>query len=118
MLFRIALADDLQLVHGLAPLIALLIDFPFRENADLEPLRQRIDDRSTDAVQTAGYFISSAAELAARMKDRKDDLDRRNSGLMINADGDSAPVVNNCNGIIFVDRHLNVIAESRKCLVD
>ena len=69
-------------------------------------------------MQTAGYFISSAAELAARMKDRKDDLDRRNSGLMINADGDSSPVVNNCNGIIFVDRHLNVIAESRKCLVD
>ena len=44
---------------------------------DVEPRRQRVDDRDADAVQAAGHLVAAAAELAAGVQHGEHDLDRR-----------------------------------------
>jgi hypothetical protein len=59
----------------------------------LEPLGQSVNDRRADAVQSAGYLISAAAEFAARVQYRKYDRDGRYAELRLDTDGDAAAVV-------------------------
>ena len=63
-------------------------------------------------MQSAGYLVSTTAELTAGMKNRKHDLNRRNSGLLLNADRNSAAIINDGNGIISIDGNLNLVAET------
>ena len=116
-LFRIAFADDLELVDGLSSLISLAVDLPFVEDRDLQPLGQGVDDRSAYAVQAAGYLVSPAAELAAGVEHSKDDLHGGQARFMVDAHGNAAAVVDNGHGIILVDDHLNVRADASQRLV-
>ena len=59
----------------------------------VQPLGQGVDDGRADAVQAAGDLIAAAAEFAARMQDRIDDLERGAAGLGLNVHGDAAAVV-------------------------
>ena len=68
---RITVARDLQLIHDLASLIALLINLALVEDLYLQPFGKGIDNRSAYTVQTAGYLVSPAAELSAGMQDGK-----------------------------------------------
>ena len=61
-------ADDGELVDGRAALKALGIHLSLSGNFHLEPLGQGVDDRRSDAVQTARHLIAAAAELAARVQ--------------------------------------------------
>ena len=81
MLIRSTLTDYFQRIHRFAPLIALLYTFPSLADLNLQPLGKSVYNRCAYAVQTAGYLVSAAAELAARMQDRKYDLNRRKSGF-------------------------------------
>ena len=66
MLIRIAGPDLLQRRNRLAAVFeADKEDLAFLVDRDLQPFAQRVDDGSADAVQTAGDFIRSAAELAS-----------------------------------------------------
>ena len=101
-LLRITVADDLQVVHGIALLIALLIDLPLMEYLDLQVLGKRVDNGSADPVKAAGYLVSPSAELAARVQHGKYDLHRGLSCLLIDPDRNAAPVIDHCDRLIRV----------------
>ena len=69
-------------------------------------------------MQAAGYLVSSAAEFATGMQDRKYDLDRRNTGLMINTYRNTTAVINNGDRIIRIDHHFDFVAKSCQRLID
>src|SRR3546814_2126348 len=50
---------------------------PVAEDAQLQPFRQRVDDRDADPVQAARYLVGLAVELPASMELSHDDLGRR-----------------------------------------
>ena len=57
--------------------------WPSRQTLEVEPLRQRVDDRDADAVQAAGDLVAAAvAELAAGVQDGQHDLDGRPALLL------------------------------------
>ena len=95
-----------------------LVDVPFLRDLNFQPLGQRIDHARAHAMQTAGDFISPAAEFAARVQHRVDDFQRGPTGLCLNVDRDAASVVLDCDGVALVDRHLDVMAIARQRLVD
>ncbi len=117
MLLLLTVPDYFERIHGLPALVSLLVDVALVVNENLEPLRQRIDDRSADAVQAAGDLVAASAELAARVQDREDDLNRGNARLMVDPDRDAAAVVGHGDGPVPVQRHLNMVAGSGQSLV-
>ena len=86
-------------------------------NAHLKPVGQRIYNGCTNAVQTAGYLVPSAAELSACVQHRKDNLNGRKARLMIDADRNTTAVVDDGDGIILVNRHINIFTEACQGLV-
>ena len=86
-------------------------------NAHLKPVRQRIYNGCTNAVQTAGYLVPSAAELSACVQHRKDNLNGRKARLMIDADRNTTAVVDDGDGVVRVNRNVNIFAVSCQCLV-
>ena len=60
-------------------------------------------------MQTAGYLVSPTTEFAAGMKDRKDNLYRRNTGFFLNADRNAATIIQYRDGIVFMDRDVNSV---------
>ena len=61
---------------------------------EVEPRRERVDDRDADAVQTARDLVALAAELAARVQRGEHDLGRRLVGVLgVQVDRDAASVV-------------------------
>ena len=114
----VGLADDLELVHDLAAFIALEVDVLAVANLDLQPLGQRVDDRRAHAVQTAGNLVAAAAELAAGVQDGKDDRDRRQTGLAVDADRDASAVVGHANDVALFYHNVNFGAVACQRLVD
>ena len=112
------LADDLELVDDLAALIALEVDVFAVADLDLQPFGQRVDDRRTYAVQTAGHLVAAAAELAAGVQNGKDDRDRRQTGLAVDADGNASAVVGDANDVALLYYHVNFGAVACERLVD
>ena len=86
-------------------------------NLNLKPLRKRVNYRRADAVQTARNLIAASAELAARVKHRKNDRNRRKPLLLVNADGYSAAVIANGYYIPGKNFNLNMSTKSRKSLI-
>ena len=70
-------AGDLEVGRRLAALVALLVDLAVAPDLELEPLRQRVDDRDADAVQAAGDLVAVVVELAAGVEHGQHDLGRR-----------------------------------------
>ena len=69
-------------------------------------------------MQAAGYFVSTAAELAASMQNGKHHLDSRHLLSFMAFNWDATAVIYNRNGIIGMDEYLNMVAKTRKCLID
>src|SRR3546814_17205984 len=79
----------------MAPDVALL------PHLDIEARRQGVHDRRTDAVQAARDGVGAAAELAAGVEDREDDLDRGLGGVgRVRVDGDAAAVVDDAHAAV------------------
>ena len=86
---------------------------------DVQPLRQRVDDRDADAVQAAGDLVAAAvAELAAGVQDGEHDLDGRLALLLHHGDRDAAPVVDHRDRVVGVDGHRHRVAVAGQRLVD
>src|SRR5699024_10443302 len=71
-------------------------------DVDIEATRQRIDDRRTDTVQTAGRVVRSAAELSAGMQFGEHHFHARQTGPRLGVDRDSAPVITNFSRTVIV----------------
>ena len=87
-------------------------------NTDLKPLGKGVDDRRADAVQTAGDLIASAAELAARVQNRKHDLKRALARLLLNIHGDAASVIGHAYNVAVLNINGYAAAIAGKRLVD
>ena len=87
-----------------------------------QPLRQRVDTRHTDAMQAARDLVAVLVELAAGMKLGQGDLCGRSLGFVLvvefDAGRDAAPVVDDRDRIVGMDRDDDVVAVSRQRLVD
>ena len=84
----IAAAVELLKIHVFAVL-----------DGQLQPFRQGVYDRRTDTVQTAGNFISAAAELTAGMENGIHDSCRRDALFRVNAYRNTASVIGYANDI-------------------
>ena len=62
---------------GLPALVRLLVDLFVAPDLEIETLRERIDDRHADAVQTTRHLVAVVVELAAGVQHREHDLGRR-----------------------------------------
>ena len=69
-------------------------------------------------MKTTGNLVSPSAELTAGMKDRKHNFNGRLACLLIDPYGNSASVIQDCNGIIRMDIDLDMRAGTCKSLID
>src|SRR5690606_37059915 len=111
-LAALELADGLAAVRELlAPRVAVALDLG--DDAG----RERVDDGDADAVETAGDGVAAAAELAARVEDRHDDLDRRAALGGVDGDRDAAPVVDDADAAVGEERHVDRVGVPGERLV-
>ncbi len=96
----------------LGPDVALAVDL------DVEPRRQRVDDRDADAVQAAGDLVAAAAELAAGVQHGEHDLDRGLALALDDVDRDAAAVVGDADAAVGEQRDLDPVAVPGQRLVD
>ena len=85
---------------------------------DVEALRERVDDGCADAVQTAGCRVRAAAELAAGVQLREDDLDAGETGARLDVDGDAARAVAHLDAAVGVQDDVDAGAVAAERLVD
>ena len=110
--------DLLQFTHDFTAFITLIIFITIYINIDFKPFGQGINNRCTDTMKSAGYLISAAAEFTAGMKNGKYNFYRRFMGFCLYTDRYTTSVVDNCNGIVFINGHLNMITVTGKGLID
>ena len=114
----LGLADLLDRGDRFAAAIALLVDMPAAADLDLEPLRQGVDHRNTDAVQAAGDFIARLVELAAGVQLGERNLGGRDllRGMLLNRD--AAAVVGHRHRIVGVHDDADLGPVTGQVLVD
>ena len=115
---RLRSAHDLHLLDGLAAREFHLVDVAVAAYLYDHALGQGVDDGDTHTVQAARDLVGRVIELTAGVQDRHDDLERRDLFDRMLVDGDAAPVIDDRDGVVGVDRHLNLGAETGHGLVD
>ena len=115
---RLRSAHDLHFLDGLAARKLHLVDVAIAAYLHDHTLGQGVDDGDAHAVQSARDLVGRVIELTAGVQDRHDDLERRDLFDRMLVDGDAAPVVDDRDGVVSVDRHLNLGAETGHGLVD
>src|SRR6202042_1707206 len=81
----------LEVREWLPALVGLPPDVAIAPDLEVDALRQGVDHRHADAVQTTGDLVTAAlAELAAGVQDGHDDLDGGASLLLHHRNGDPA----------------------------
>ena len=113
-------ADFLDIVNRNSFLKPLSIQLSVPLNRRLHPSRKRVGTRNANTVQTARSLVTAslAAKLTARVKNRHDDLKRRNAHLLVLINRNAAPVVLNSRGAILEQRHRDVVAVTGESLVN
>ena len=91
--------------------LAIALDLHFHGCA------QRVDDGDTDAMQAAGYLIAIAAELAAGMQYRQNDLNGRLAAFM-HIDRNATAIINNRDAVILLDGYIDMAAITSQGLID
>ena len=110
-------AGDVEIADRRAALVALLVHLAVAPDLELEPLRQRVDDRDADAVQAAGDLVGGVLELAAGVEHRQHDFGGRTAAL-VHVHGNAAAVVDDGDRAVDVDRDVDVPAEPGQRFVD
>jgi len=96
-------------VHdGQAALVALAPDIAVAMNLELEPLGEEVHDGDADAVQTAGNFVRVVVEFSAGVQLGHDHFGGGTAFFFVNVDGNAATVVLDRNGVVDVNRDLDV----------
>ena len=114
---RLAVTDDFQFIADFSSFISLFIYLSFMIDLHFQPFGEGIYNRCTYTVETAGYFVSSAAEFSAGMKHSKYDFHCRKSCLMVDSHRNTSSVVAYGNRTVLVDINLYFITVSRQCLI-
>ena len=101
----------------LPAMVLLLEDLPVAPDLEVELLRQRVDDRDADAVQSARHFVAVVVELAAGVQHRQHDFCSRAPALML-IGGNTPPVVDDRDRAVDMNRHVDLVAEPSQRLVN
>ncbi len=104
--FRLAIAEAHVMLFAVAP------------DAQVEPFRQRVDDRHADAVQPAGDLVGALLEFPAGMKLGHDDFGGGHAFFGVDAGWDAAAVVAHRRGAVRVQDHVDAVGMAGQCLVD
>ena len=96
----------------------LVIDVAIVANGQIQRTGQRVDNRSTDAMQAARHLISAAAELAARVQNCIDNRRRRNAFFWVHTGRDAAAVVGYPDCVARQNLHCDFVAESRQRFIN
>ena len=94
------------------PGLAVAVDF------DVESLRERVHDGRADAVKSTGGGVRAAAELAAGVQLREDDLDARETGARFDVDRDASRLVAHLDAAVGVQDDVDARAVPAEGLVD
>ena len=101
----------------LAALVLLLEHLAVAPDLEVELLRQRVDDRHADAVQTARHLVAVVVEFAAGVQHGHHDFGRRAPARVL-IGRDAAAVVDDRDRAVDVDRDVDLIAEAGERFVD
>src|SRR4051812_5409947 len=108
-----------ELRRGGPALVGLGVLAAVAPDGQVQPLRQRVDDRHADSVETAGDLVAPAlAELAPGVQDGQHDLGRGTLLLLHRVDGDASAVVGDGHRVVRVDHDLDVVRFAGERLVD
>ncbi len=94
------LPGDLHVGLRLAARVLLAVDLPVAVHLGDQPLGERVDDGDADAVQAARDLVAVAAELAAGVELREDDLERRAPLVGHDVDRDARSAVANGDRVV------------------
>ncbi len=95
-----------------------MVDLAVAGDLDLEPIGKRVHALGAHTMETAGEFIRTLAELAARVQIRQHELDGRHLELRVHVDRDAASVILDGTRPIRMQRHVDAGAISRQVFVD
>ena len=118
MLVSRAVTNHSQRIHDFTSLITLVIFLAILINIDLQPLRKGINYRRTYTMKSARYLVSAAAELTAGMKNRKYDFYSRKSRFFLDSNRNTTSIINDGDGIVGVDGHIDLGTISGQSLVN
>ena len=96
----------------------LPVDGPVTTHLRDEPLRERVDDRESDAVEPAGHLVALTAELAAGVKLGQDDGERREALIGHHVDRNTRAPVRDGDRVVRMEPYLDPVVSARERLVD
>ncbi len=114
----VPVADDRERRGGLAEVVLLAMELALAGDAELQVIRQRVDDRHADPVQAARDLVRAVVELTARVQHGHDHFGGGAALLGMDVDRNAAPVVGDRDRFIGVDRHHDAVAVTGERLVD
>ena len=85
---------------------------------NFEILRQRVDDRHADAMQSAGNLVRVIIEFSAGMQFRHNHFDRRYIFFFMNTDRNSTAIIQHTDAVVRVNGHFNLIAKTGHGFID
>ena len=103
---RFAMAELHEVLLAVAP------------DRELEPARQRVDDRDADAVQAARDLVGVLVEFSAGMQLGHDDLGGRHALALVDVGRDAAAVVAHGARAVGIERDVDLLGVARERLVD
>ena len=118
LLARGGIADDAQMFGRVAIFEAGDMFLAIAPDAQLQPVRKRVDHRNPDPVQAARDLVAVLVELPAGMKLGHDDLGGADAFRGVHVDRNPAPVVADRDAAIGMDLHPHEIGMARQGLVD
>ena len=95
-----------------------LVDLAVTMDLDHQPLRQCVHYGCAHAVQTSRDLVAALVELTAGVEHRQHHFERRFALLLVVVGRNTAAVVPDGDGVVLVDRHVDVGAVARQRLVD
>ena len=113
--------DDLQRRLGIAKAKPHPMLLPIAPDRQLQPFRECIDHRNTDAVQPARNLVSigiGVLELPAGVQLGHDDLRRRNAFLGVNPGRNPAAIVGHAHRAVGVEDDVDQVAIAGERLID
>ena len=112
------LPPDLEVARGYALLVTLVVDLSVPAHLHDEPFGQGVDHRHAHAVQAPRYLVGLVIEFPAGVEHGHDDFHGRPVLGGVRLDRYAAAVVDHGDPSVFLDVHLDRIAESLEMLID
>src|ERR1019366_819152 len=112
------LAHDLELGGGSAAREAQVVFLAAAAHPTLQMLRQRVDHRNTDTVQSAGMLVGLVVEFSARTQPRQNQFHAAELLLGVNVHRHAAAVVLDLQGSVLEHGYGDVFTVARNRLID